>query len=171
MITDHGGAIELTRGFSISDGMVSPGGAWGEYRLPFTFSSNSRPYLKQLATKSGIWFCDVRRPTSLARAVDKTGYFYPCDASSAIANAMTVAKAITASACFPPLFGPMNITNPRISLMADRLNEKRSLALARSIALTDGGVYDNMAIEPVWKKAGTILVSDYGRSSTCLQEP
>jgi type I restriction enzyme, R subunit len=65
-----GQAKRYCRGFSITDGMLSPGGAWGEYRLPFTFSSNGRPYLKQLATKSGIWFCDVRRPTNLARAVD-----------------------------------------------------------------------------------------------------
>ena len=35
-----------------------------------TFSSNGRPYLKQLATKSGTWFCDVRRPTNNSRALD-----------------------------------------------------------------------------------------------------
>jgi type I restriction enzyme R subunit len=50
--------------------MLSPGGPWGEFKLPFTFSSNGRPYLKQLATKSGTWFCDVRRPTNHSHALD-----------------------------------------------------------------------------------------------------
>lgn len=39
-------------------------------RVPFIFSSNGRPYLKQLETKSGIWFRDIRRPQNLARALD-----------------------------------------------------------------------------------------------------
>jgi type I restriction enzyme R subunit len=42
-------------------------GAQGEFRIPLVFSSNGRDYLKQLATKSGIWFCDLRRP-------DNTGH-------------------------------------------------------------------------------------------------
>ncbi len=37
-------------------------GAEGEFRIPFVFSANGRPWLRQLATHSGIWFCDVRQP-------------------------------------------------------------------------------------------------------------
>ena len=65
-----GQAKRYSRGFAIETAMISPGGAWGEYQLPFTFSSNARPYLKQLATKSGIWFCDVRRPTNHGHALE-----------------------------------------------------------------------------------------------------
>ncbi|MDD5388918.1 MAG: type I restriction-modification system endonuclease [Gallionellaceae bacterium] len=46
---------------------------WGEegaYRVPFAFSANGRPYLRQLATKSGIWFCDLRRAENLSHALD-----------------------------------------------------------------------------------------------------
>jgi type I restriction enzyme, R subunit len=45
---------------------------WGQdgaYRLPFAFSSNGRPYLKQLATKSGIWFCDLRHAENRSHAL------------------------------------------------------------------------------------------------------
>jgi type I restriction enzyme R subunit len=62
-------ARRYSRGIELA-GMASPGGPWGEFRLPFTFSSNGRPYLKQLATKSGTWFCDVRRPTNHSHALD-----------------------------------------------------------------------------------------------------
>lgn len=41
----------------------------GEYRIPFMFSTNGRAWLKQIATKSGIWFLDGRRPTNHSRPV------------------------------------------------------------------------------------------------------
>lgn len=44
-------------------------GANGEYRIPFVFATNGRPYLRQLATHSGIWFCDLRRPDNLSDAL------------------------------------------------------------------------------------------------------
>jgi len=65
-----GQAKRYSKGFDLVDEILSPGGPWGEYRLPFTFSSNGRPYHKQLATKSGTWFCDVRRPTNHGHALD-----------------------------------------------------------------------------------------------------
>lgn len=39
-------------------------GTWGEYKVPFTFATNGRPYLKQFETKSGIWFLDLRNPAN-----------------------------------------------------------------------------------------------------------
>lgn len=42
---------------------------FGQYFVPFLFATNGRPYLKQLETKSGIWFLDVRNgeaPKALA---------------------------------------------------------------------------------------------------------
>lgn len=42
-------------------------GTWGDYKVPFLFASNSRPYLKQLETKSGIWFLDGRRTVNHPR--------------------------------------------------------------------------------------------------------
>lgn len=50
-------------------------GAWDEYRVPFVFASNGRPYLQQLPTKSGIWFADLRKKTNQARALH--GWFSP----------------------------------------------------------------------------------------------
>lgn len=42
---------------------------WGENQVPFTFATNGRPYLKQLDTKSGIWFLDLRLPNHKAKAL------------------------------------------------------------------------------------------------------
>ena len=37
------------------------GSPWGKLKVPFLFATNGRPYLRQLRTKSGIWFLDARR--------------------------------------------------------------------------------------------------------------
>ncbi len=42
---------------------------WGSYGVPFVFATNGRKYLKQLETKSGIWFLDLRDPTNQAKAL------------------------------------------------------------------------------------------------------
>ena len=44
-------------------------GQWQNYRVPFIFSTNGRPYLKQLETESGIWFQDLRRSNALPHAL------------------------------------------------------------------------------------------------------
>jgi type I restriction enzyme R subunit len=46
-------------------------GPQGEYRIPFAFSSNGRPFLNQLRTKSGIWFRDLRRSENLAGPLER----------------------------------------------------------------------------------------------------
>lgn len=42
---------------------------WGDYKVPFLFSTNGRKYLKQLEEKSGIWFLDAREPTNHSKAL------------------------------------------------------------------------------------------------------
>lgn len=44
-------------------------GEWRKYKVPFLFSTNGRPYLEQLKTKSGIWFLDVRKERNHSRAL------------------------------------------------------------------------------------------------------
>lgn len=42
---------------------------WGEYKVPFTFATNGRPYLEQYKTMSGIWFHDLRDPSNAPMAL------------------------------------------------------------------------------------------------------
>lgn len=50
-------------------------GQWQSYKTPFLFSTNGRPYLEQIKTKSGIWFLDVREKTNSARPLQ--GWYSP----------------------------------------------------------------------------------------------
>lgn len=64
-----------SRSFNAWANAESPGEPWNKYRLPFAFSASGRPYLRQLETRSGVWFCDLRRPDNLSRALD--GWYTP----------------------------------------------------------------------------------------------
>lgn len=76
---DVSGALQqakrYSRDFTPPEEAQDPGGPWGEHKLPFIFSSNGRPFLRQLSTKSGIWFCDLRRPDNIGHALD--GWYTP----------------------------------------------------------------------------------------------
>jgi NTE family protein len=68
-----------------------------------------------------------------------------------------VARAVAASSCFPPIFNPLPLDAPVASFKRghDRLD-------AADVRLSDGGLYDNLGLEPVWKTHRTVLVSDGG---------
>jgi NTE family protein len=91
----------------------------------------------------------------------QAGYLNMTGGSKAAAR-MTAAKAIAASACFPPLLGPMQVGIEPKALVGGNFHGPNRDELVRRLALSDGGVYDNMATEPLWKHAATMLVSDCG---------
>lgn len=62
--------IKLTEGV-----MLLKGAQWGDYKVPFLFASNGRPYHYQLPDKSGIWFLDGRKPTNHSRPL--RGWYSP----------------------------------------------------------------------------------------------
>jgi len=68
-------AKRYSRGFNMSSDMSSPGGPWDKFNVPLAFSTNGRPFLRQIETKSGIWSCDLRRPSNIGRPLD--GWYTP----------------------------------------------------------------------------------------------
>lgn len=60
-------AERYARGFAPPESEEKLGDRWGEFRLPFAFAANGRPYVKQLEQAGGVWFRDLRRPTNLMR--------------------------------------------------------------------------------------------------------
>lgn len=74
-----------------------------------------------------------------------------------------IALAVAASSAFPPFLSPVVLTpdpaafrkTPGADLYDQRGYRERLL-------LTDGGAYDNLALETVWRRMKTLLVSDAG---------
>jgi NTE family protein len=74
-----------------------------------------------------------------------------------------VARAVAASSCFPPPFHPMHVKLKAEQLTAGKATAKGRYAdIISRLKLTDGGVYDNMGLEPVWKSHADLLISDGG---------
>lgn len=44
-------------------------GKWGEYHVPFIFTTNGRDYAEQVKTKSGIWWLDLRNRANIPSAL------------------------------------------------------------------------------------------------------
>jgi NTE family protein len=74
----------------------------------------------------------------------------------------TVARATAASSCFPPVFDPMPLNLVPNQLRGGTARQANRDELVSRLCLTDGGVYDNLGLEPVWKTAKAVLVSDGG---------
>ena len=72
-------------------------------------------------------------------------------------------RAAAASACFPPLFNPLRTKfNERDFKNGKCTHAETRKSCLSGLRLTDGGNYDNMGLEPVWKSHETVLVSDGG---------
>lgn len=68
-----------------------PEETWGDYRVPFLFATNGRPFLRQIQEKSGIWFLDARKPTNKARALE--GWYTPAVLEKLLAQDVEAAHA------------------------------------------------------------------------------
>jgi len=74
-----------------------------------------------------------------------------------------VAKAVAASGCFPPLCDPLRLRLDPAELKGGSAPRDAAREQCLSdLRLTDGGDYDNMGLEPVWKTHAVVLVSDAG---------
>ena len=74
-----------------------------------------------------------------------------------------LSRVIAASAAFPPLLSPLELYfEPGEVRPMKGTDLHRSPFIDRAI-LTDGGVYDNLGLERIWRRCRTVLVSNAGR--------
>jgi NTE family protein len=92
----------------------------------------------------------------------QAGYLQPDDVDGRKPGDYPIALAVAASSCFPPVFGPLRLDTRGLHFTHGAYDGPDRDALRAAIDLSDGGVYDNLATEPVIKHADEILVSDGG---------
>jgi NTE family protein len=73
--------------------------------------------------------------------------------------ALDLARAVAASSAFPPFLSPLVLPVKPGDFSRVYCQDRRLLA---DISLTDGGAYDNLGLETVWKRYANVLVSDAG---------
>ena len=73
-----------------------------------------------------------------------------------------LSKIVAASSGFPPFFCPITIDLAGTQLNHFEGADRHRPPYTQRLKLADGGVYDNMGLEPIWKRYGVLLVSNAG---------
>ena len=81
-----------------------------------------------------------------------------------------LAKAVAASSAFPPVLSPVEMRLDPNSFTPNSGTLQRK-PFTSKVVLSDGGVYDNLGLETVWKRYQTVLVSDAGGKLEAEEEP
>ena len=130
--------------------------------------------LADLPDKPAFRFCatDLTFGVNWIFSKDTVGDYQAGYMDVAAGLKVLLARAVAASSCFPPVFKPMpmRLSPADLPRLGDAPPGKGREDCIRQLALSDGGVYDNMGLEPVWKTAKTILVSDGGKPFTFAKE-
>src|SRR5262249_9918236 len=82
-----------------------------------------------------------------------------------------LAVAVAASSAFPPVLSPIELKLRPSDFVPNSGLSLQKEPFTSSVVLTDGGVYDNLGLETVWKSYDTVLVSDGGGGFQAEGEP
>jgi NTE family protein len=82
-----------------------------------------------------------------------------------------LAVAVAASSAFPPVLSPVQLDLPANAFTPNSGADLQSEPYTTHAILTDGGVYDNLGLETVWKQLDTVLVSDAGGKMPAEPKP
>lgn len=74
----------------------------------------------------------------------------------------SLAVAVAASSAFPPVLSPVKIELNPGDFEPGSGRDLQFPPFTTEVVLTDGGVYDNLGLETVWKQCKTVLVSNAG---------
>jgi NTE family protein len=123
--------------------------------------------LKAIQDARGVAF--VFNTSNLQTGVDLRfgpGGLHDWQLGDAPAPDVLVAEAVAASSAFPIAFPPLVLKFDPKTFVGGALEARHDPNvndLRRRVVLTDGGVYDNLGLEPVWKNHRVVLCSDGGK--------
>lgn len=79
-----------------------------------------------------------------------------------LAPTFPLARIVAASSAFPPFFCPLKLDFAGQTVLPTPLADHHAGRFLTQALLCDGGIYDNLGLEPIWKDFGTLLVSNAG---------
>jgi len=73
---------------------------------------------------------------------------------------LALSQAVSASAAYPPYLSPAHLNLKPSDFTPDTGTDCTSDGYRTAVKLTDGGIYDNLGLEAVWKDHQQLIVSD-----------
>jgi NTE family protein len=83
----------------------------------------------------------------------------------------SLARVVAASSAFPPFLSPVRFSFAGHAVEATEGADLHRMPFTQGAVLTDGGVYDNLGFERVWKRCRTVLVSNAGKTVPDIGRP
>ncbi|WP_055121129.1 patatin-like phospholipase family protein [Roseibium album] len=143
--------------------------------LPFVSAGNRLASLYDRYIFDGIWLAELpEHPKFIFNATNlqtqgllrfTKNYLADWRALKSTTRGIRVADAVAASSAFPPVLSPMRLDlRDEDVIVPDgaRFNEPE---LLKEPILVDGGVYDNLGLEAIWKRCGVLISSYAGLNS------
>jgi NTE family protein len=84
---------------------------------------------------------------------------------------LEVAVAVACSSAFPPVLSPYRLRLRDAEWVTEPTSDLAHPEHRDELVLSDGGVYDNLGLETVWKRCRTVIVSDAGGQLTADAKP
>lgn len=119
---------------------------WGVYKVPFVFATNGRKYLKQIETKSGIWYLDLRSGANAPKALQ--GWISPQGLVEQLEKDIAAANAALQNTPFDLLRDPDGLNLRKYQINAIEAAEQ---------AVIDGKQTVLLSMAPGTGKTRTIL--------------
>ena len=82
-----------------------------------------------------------------------------------------LAIAVAASSAFPPVLSPVVLNLDPAAFTSSGKEDLQIEPYTSKVFLTDGGVYDNLGLETVWKNYKTVFISDGGGATADQPKP
>ena len=98
-------------------------------------------------------------------------YFWDYRVGQIKSPTIELAKAVAASSAFPPVLSPLVLDLDPALFSPGTGTDLEVKPYTSKLVLTDGGVYDNLGLETVWKEFDTVLVSDAGGHMPAQPKP
>jgi NTE family protein len=144
-------------------GLLLPGGPARWLARAYRRSLFDGATLQDLPEQPGFFFNATNSETG---SLFRFSRFYAADHRLGLIPkpVFLLADVVAASSAFPPLLAPFTLrTQPGDFTDPPKAPDLLPEAFYRDIDLVDGGVYDNLGLETVWKNYRTVLVSDGGQ--------
>lgn len=107
---------------------------WGSYKVPFVFATNGRKYLKQIETKSGIWFLDLRNNSNVPKALQ--GWISPQGIMELLEKDISSANATLQNTPFDLLRDPDGLNLREYQIRAIEAAEKAVIDGKQTVLLS-----------------------------------
>jgi NTE family protein len=84
---------------------------------------------------------------------------------------LPLSRVVAASSAFPPFLSPVRLSFSPGTVKPMAGADLHQAPFTEVAMLTDGGVYDNLGLERVWRRCRTVLVSNAGKNTPEIGSP